>query len=79
MELRCKWKGHGYEFHDRFLMIVDEEEPPLVWSLGASINSVGYKHHIIQKVLHPQMIVDAFEELWDMLSDEECLVWKTQN
>lgn len=79
MEFRCQWKGHGYAFHDRFLMIVDEKEKPLVWSLGASINSVGSKHHIIQKVLHPQMIVDAFEELWDMLSDEECLVWKTPN
>lgn len=30
MEFRCQWKGHGYEFHDRFFMIVDEKEPPLV-------------------------------------------------
>lgn len=79
LELRCQWKGHGFEFHDRFLMIVDEKETPQVWSLGASVNSIGSKHHIMQKVLHPQMIVDAFEELWEMLADEECVIWKSGN
>lgn len=79
LEFRCQWKGHGFEFHDRFLMIVDAKETPQVWSLGASVNSIGSKHHIVQKVLHPQMIVDAFEELWEMLSDEECIIWKTGN
>lgn len=78
LELRCQWKGYGYPFHDRFLMIVDETEKPQAWSLGASVNSIGKQHHIIQKVLHPQMIVDAFEELWDMLSAKECLVWKSK-
>ncbi len=79
LELRCQWKGYGFGFHDRFLMIVKENEPAEVWSLGTSINSVGEKHHIIQKVSHPQMIVDAFEELWEMLDAEECLVWKSRN
>lgn len=76
LELRCQWKGYGFRFHDRFLMIVSEEQSPIAWSLGASVNSLGKCHHIIQKVLHPQMVIDAFEELWDMLSEEECLIWK---
>lgn len=76
MEIRCQWKGYGYHFHDRFLMVIKEDEKPRVWSLGTSINSLGNKHHIIQCVENPRMIVDAFEELWDELNSEECLVWK---
>jgi len=76
LEFRCQWRGQGYSFHDRFLMLVYDEGKPQVWSLGASINSIGKNHHIIQKVSDPQIIVDAFEELWEMLSAEECLVWK---
>ena len=76
-ELRCQWADYGYSFHDRFLMNVrKDEDRPQVWSLGTSINSLGKKHHIIQSVEHPQMLVDAFEELWKELSDPECLVWK---
>ena len=76
-ELRCQWAEYGYSFHDRFLMNVRQgEDRPQVWSLGTSINSLGNKHHIIQSVEHPQMLVDAFEELWEELSDPECLVWK---
>lgn len=76
-ELRCQWANYGYSFHDRFLMNVrKDEDRPQVWSLGTSINSLGKKHHIIQSVEHPQMLVDAFEELWEELSDPECLVWK---
>lgn len=76
IEIRCQWKEYGYRFHDRFLMVIREDEEPKVWSLGTSINSLGKKHHIIQNVEHPQIIVDAFEELWDRLDSEECLVWK---
>lgn len=57
-------------------MVIKEDGEPKVWSLGTSINSLGNKHHIIQIVRNPQMIVDAFEELWDELDSEECLVWK---
>ena len=74
---KCQWADYGYSFHDRFLMNVrKDEDRPQVWSLGTSINSLGKKHHIIQSVEHPQMLVDAFEELWEELSDPECLVWK---
>lgn len=76
MEFRCQCNGHGYAFHDRFLMILEVEEKPRVWSLGTSVNSLGKSHHIIQEVRHPSMIVDAFDELWSMLSDDECLIWK---
>lgn len=76
MEIRCQWKEYGYHFHDRFLMIIKGDEEPDVWSLGTSINGLENKHHIIQSVKNPQMIVDAFEELWGGLDSEECLVWK---
>ena len=59
-------------------MIQNEQEKPKVWSIGTSFNSLGNSHHIIQEVRHPQMIVDAFEELWDSLSDETCLVWRKE-
>ena len=76
LEFRCQHDNFGYGFHDRFIMIINEKEKPKVWSIGTSINSLGNSHHIIQEVQHPQMIVDAFEELWDELSDETCLIWR---
>lgn len=76
VELRCQWNGYGYGFHDRFLMIVHSDKKARVWSLGTSVNSLGNKHHVIQSVEHPQMIVNTFEELWNELGSEECLVWK---
>lgn len=76
VELRCQWNGHGYSFHDRFLMVLHSDRKARVWSLGTSVNSLGKKHHVIQSVEHPQMIVDTFEELWHGLGAEECLVWK---
>ena len=54
----------------------NEKEKPRVWSIGTSFNSLGKSHHIIQEVQHPQMIVDAFEELWEELSYETCLIWR---
>ena len=78
LEFRCQHGNYGYGFHDRFIMIQNEKEKPQVWSLGTSFNSLGNSHHIIQEVRHPQMIVDAFEELWDSLSDDSCLVWRNK-
>lgn len=76
-ELRCQWGTHGYAFHDRFLMLLPTyRQKPNVWSIGTSINSLGKKHHIIQSVEHPQLIIDTFEELWNDLNNQECLVWK---
>ncbi len=76
LELRCQHNTYGYKFHDRFLLIVPQKGFPIVWSLGTSLNSIGKSHHIIQKVLHPQMVVDAFEELWEELNHEDCIIWK---
>lgn len=78
LEFRCQHGNYGYGFHDRFIMIQNEKEKPRVWSLGTSFNSLGNSHHIIQEVRHPQMIVDAFEELWESLSDESCLIWRNK-
>ena len=77
VELRCQWADYGYSFHDRFLMVLNlDQDTSSVWSLGTSVNSLGNKHHIIQSVEHPQMMIDAFEELWNELDAPECLVWK---
>lgn len=77
VEMRCQRGNFGYPFHDRFLMNLSEDSGgPQVWSLGTSVNSLGKKHHVIQSVEHPQILVDAFEELWEELSDPQCLVWK---
>lgn len=76
LEMRCQHGEKGYHFHDRFIMILNENEKPRVWSLGTSVNSVGKRHHIIQEVNNPQNIVDAFETLWEDIDFPECLVWK---
>ena len=76
LEIRCQWEQFGYHFHDRFLMVIPKAREPLVWTLGSSVNGFGKKHHIIQAVSNPQMVVDAFEELWKHLDVPECLIWK---
>lgn len=76
LEMRCQHGQKGYHFHDRFIMILNENEKPRVWSLGTSVNSVGKRHHIIQEVNNPQNIVDAFDDLWGDIDCPECLVWK---
>ncbi len=76
LELRCQWNGYGYPFQDRFLMVLHEKEKPRVWSLGTSIYHLGKQHHMIQEVDYPQGVVDAFLELWERLSGQNCLVWK---
>ena len=76
LEIRCQWGRFGYHFHDRFLMVIPKVREPLVWTLGSSINGFGQKHHIVQAVSNPQMVVDAFEELWEHLDVPECIVWK---
>ena len=76
LEVRGKIGSHGYEFHDRFLIFPFKEEAR-VWSLGISFNQLGASHHILQEVRHSQHILNAFNKLWDELSDKECLVWKS--
>lgn len=77
LEIRMQHSNYGWSFHDRFLIFPGSEETrPKVYSLGTSVNSLGLSHHILQEVSHPQRVIDAFNELWNELSHEDCLVWK---
>ncbi|MGL6298402.1 MAG: VPA1262 family N-terminal domain-containing protein [Methanobacteriaceae archaeon] len=86
IEFRVR-KSYGHRFHDRFLIFpgnLKNLENPKVYSLGTSVNGYYNKgeginmeqsYHILQKVLYPQPIIDAFNKLWNQLNDE-CVVWK---
>lgn len=68
-------KNAGWAFHDRFI-IFPQKEGAIAWSLGTSVNSLGYDHHILQKVSDGQIIADAFLGLWNLLDKPEYLIWK---
>ena len=65
LEVRMQHGIHGYPFHDRFLIFPSKNiyEEPKVYSLGTSVNSFGNKHHILQLISYPDLIIDAFNEL----------------
>ncbi|SHM93710.1 VPA1262 family N-terminal domain-containing protein [Fibrobacter sp. UWB7] len=68
--------NYGWKFHDRFLILVpyDSSRLPEVYSLGISVNQIGEKHHIIQKVTDSREILNNFEELWHELDNDACCV-----
>lgn len=76
LEFRAKHGQAGWAFHDRFLIFPQVEKAALAWSLGTSVNSLGKAHHILQQVDNGQLILEAFQELWDELDRAEHLVWK---
>ena len=76
LEIRGIIGSNGYDFHDRFLIFPLEK--PKVWSLGISVNQLGASHHILQEVKHTHHILNAFNDLWEKLDREECLVWKSR-
>lgn len=76
LEVRGKIGIDGYKFHDRFLIFPLEKSK--VWSLGISVNQLGGSHHILQEIKNAQHILNAFNKLWDELSHEECLIWKSK-
>ncbi len=77
IEFRIQHTNFGWGFHDRFLIFPSGNlKRPQVYSLGTSVNSYGNNHHILQEVSHPQPVVDAFNELWDELNHNECIVWR---
>lgn len=79
-EFRLQNGTYGWKFHDRFLIFPgDEFNKPKVYALGTSINSYGNEHNILQVVSHPQPVVDAFNELWNQLNNQQCLIWKFPN
>ncbi|MGY2286502.1 VPA1262 family N-terminal domain-containing protein [Pseudomonas gingeri] len=78
LEFRISFGPKGWPFHDRFLIFPKKNgNPPETWSLGASVNHLGATHAIVQKVAHPQPVIDAFEDLWARIDSEEHLVWKS--
>lgn len=77
IEFRSTVNGAFADFHDRFLIFPDVKPYPLVWSLGTSVNSVGKSHHLLLKVRHGQMIIDAFEQMWAESKKTEQLIWKS--
>lgn len=77
IEYRARRGSVGWEFHDRFLIFPkNDDRGALAWSLGTSINSLGFAHHILQRVDDGQLVVDAFLELWNQLDKPEHLIWK---
>lgn len=79
LEFRVSFGPKGWPFHDRFLIFPKKNgNPPEAWSLGASVNHLGATHAIVQKVAHPQPVIDAFEDLWARIGSEEHLVWQSK-
>lgn len=76
LEFRAKTDSHGWNFHDRFIIFPSKRGAPRAWSLGTSVNSLGYQHHILMAVPDAQLIADAFLELWDKLECSQHKVWK---
>jgi hypothetical protein len=77
LEYRAKMGTAGWGFHDRFLIFPRAQRGAIAWSLGTSVNSIGREHHILQQVVDGQMVLDAFEELWEQLDDAAYVIWKT--
>lgn len=78
LEFRVRQNGVSWGFHDRFLIFPQPNGSALAWSLGTSVNSLGHQHHILQKVSDGERIRRAYIELWDKLSSETCVVWKSR-
>ena len=52
LEYRIQRGEHGFGFHDRFIVFVDDELNTVkAWSLGTSVNTLGKEHHIFREVL----------------------------
>lgn len=77
LEFRQRSGVNAPSFHDRFLIFPRAQARPLAWSLGTSVNSVGTKHHIVQKVDDGLLVLDAFNQLWDQLGNADCQIWKS--
>lgn len=77
LEYRTIRNGHGMPFHDRYIMLKYTLNRCRVWSLGASINSIGRNHSIIQIVEAPETLISLFEELWIDTDNDECILFST--
>ncbi len=77
LEYRGRFGQAGWAFHDRFLIFPKTSSGPLAWSLGTSVNMLGHKHHILQRVDDGRLVADAFEELWNVLTAPNDVIWRT--
>ncbi|WP_430702212.1 VPA1262 family N-terminal domain-containing protein [Mesorhizobium captivum] len=77
LEYRIRSGPKGWAFHDRFLIFPNGEAGPQAWAIGASINSAGKAHHILQRVSNPSLIAGAFQDLWSALDEAKHVVWKS--
>ena len=75
LEYRAVRNGHGVPFHDRYIMLKYTLNKDRVWSLGASINSIGKCHSIIQIVEAPEALLSLFDKLWIQTDNGECLLF----
>jgi hypothetical protein len=73
LEFRAVHDNVGFNFHDRFLFFIPKEvdEIPRVYSLGTSINGLGNSHHLVMQASNPRNIVSVFQELWQILENNE--------
>jgi hypothetical protein len=69
-EFRVRTGQAGWPFHDRFLIFPAADRGARAWSLGTSINGLGKRHHILQRVDDGQRVGDAFEDLWRQLDGD---------
>lgn len=76
LEYRTVRNGHGVPFHDRYIMLKYNLNADRVWSLGASLNSIGKNHSIIQIVETPEAILSLFDELWVQTENDECTLFR---
>lgn len=76
LDFRCQHADYGAPFHDRFLIFVpnDAHDLPKTYSLGTSVNTLGQKHHIIQKTADARLILQNFNELWEALPPDACRI-----
>jgi len=80
LEFRIQHSGFGWKFHDRFLIFPGNiRARTKAYSLGTSVNSFGKTHHILQEVSHPQPVLDTFNDLWDQLNNNNCIVWNSKD
>ncbi|MCP1111444.1 VPA1262 family N-terminal domain-containing protein [Ohessyouella blattaphilus] len=75
IEYRTTRNGKDLSFHDRYIILKYNINNDRVWSLGASINSIGKTRSIIQIVESPGTILKLFDDLWNATNSDECRIF----
>lgn len=76
LEYRTIYSNHGANFHDRYLILKYRINKDRAWSLGASVNSIGKSHHIMQIVEAPILIAETFDKIWNETNCNECKLFE---